>query len=90
MKRNKHKLALFLLIFGVLSSQEDCNDGYTWIDVLPETATILSESILNQFNCSDLRISACGPVLGAHTGPNFLGVSFYQTSNFPDPCILLQ
>ena len=42
MKRNKYKLALFLLIFGVLSSQEDCNDGYTLIDVLPETATILS------------------------------------------------
>ena len=42
MKRNKYTLALFLLIFGVLSSQENCNDGYTWIDVLPETATILS------------------------------------------------
>ena len=41
MKRNKHKLALFLLIFGVLSSQ-DCNEDYTFIDVLPETATILS------------------------------------------------
>ena len=50
MKRNKHKLALFLLIFGVLSSQEDCNDGYTLIDVLPETATILSgDSLL----CND-------------------------------------
>ena len=55
MKRNKHKLALLLLIFGVLSSQDDCNDGYTFIDVLPETATILSgDSCLYNFDLEAL------------------------------------
>ena len=61
MKRNKHIITLFSLIFGVLSSQ-DCNDGYSFIDVLPETATILD----GDYCLSDVDLDALSDLIGAN------------------------
>jgi len=44
---------------------------------VPEMAQVLDERLHEAFHWVDLRLFELGPVLGAHMGPGFVGVSFY-------------
>jgi len=44
---------------------------------VPEMARVLEERLREAFHWVDLRLFELGPVLGAHMGPGFVGVSFY-------------
>ncbi|MFC1998768.1 DegV family protein [Chloroflexota bacterium] len=42
-----------------------------------DEAEILKERIVSEFDCSEVYITDFTPVMGAHTGPGLLGLSFY-------------
>lgn len=44
---------------------------------VPEDAEELKVEILSQFDCPEFYITDFTPVIGAHTGPGSLGISFY-------------
>ena len=43
----------------------------------PEEAQSLKESILTRFNCHEFYLTDFTPVMGTHTGPKSIGISFY-------------
>ena len=45
-----------------------------------DNAIVLRNHIASQFNCVELFITECTPVMGVHTGPGLLGVAFYDES----------
>jgi DegV family protein with EDD domain len=44
---------------------------------VPLEAEILRQQVAEQFDCTELYITPLTPVMGAHTGPGVLGVTFY-------------
>lgn len=44
---------------------------------LPDLADKIREQIEGSFECEDIYVSECSPVMGAHTGPGLLGVAFW-------------
>ena len=47
---------------------------------VPEEAQELEEHIASEFNCVELYVGTFSPVIGAHTGPGLLGVSYWSES----------
>ncbi|MYB50035.1 MAG: DegV family protein [Dehalococcoidia bacterium] len=47
---------------------------------VPEEAQELEERIASEFNCIELYVGTFSPVIGAHTGPGLLGVSYWSES----------
>lgn len=45
---------------------------------VPEDATRLKKKILSEFECLEFYITDFTPVIGAHTGPGSIGISFYS------------
>jgi DegV family protein with EDD domain len=43
-----------------------------------ENAAILKDRITAQFNCKEIYITEFTPVMGAHTGPGLVGVTFWE------------
>jgi fatty acid-binding protein DegV len=43
-----------------------------------EAAEQLKSTIASRFECKELLLTDFTPVMGAHTGPNCLGVAFYN------------
>ncbi len=75
-KRAKGKLVDLL--------QEDVGEGRIHAAVLqgnaPDEARELEERIASEFNCAELYVGTFSPVIGAHTGPGLLGVSYWSES----------
>ena len=75
-KRAKGKLVDLL--------QEDVGEGRLHAAVLqgnaPDEAQELEERIASEFNCAELYVGTFSPVIGAHTGPGLLGVSYWSES----------
>ena len=75
-KRAKGKLVDLL--------HEDVGDGRLHAAVLqgnaPDEALELEERIASEFNCAELYVGTFSPVIGAHTGPGLLGVSYWSES----------
>ncbi len=44
----------------------------------PDEASELEQQVRGKFNCVELFISEIGPVLGVHSGPGALGLTFYS------------
>lgn len=42
-----------------------------------EEAGKLKDSIISRFDCKEIYITECTPVMGVHTGPGLVGVAFY-------------
>ena len=63
---------------------EDVGEGRLHAAVLqgnvPEDARELEERIASEFDCAELYIGTFSPVIGAHTGPGLLGVSYWSES----------
>ena len=47
---------------------------------VPDEAQELEERIASEFNCAELYVGTFSPVIGAHTGPGLLGVSYWSES----------
>ncbi len=47
---------------------------------VPGEARELEERIASEFNCGELYVGTFSPVIGAHTGPGLLGVSYWSES----------
>jgi len=75
-KRAKGKLVDLL--------HEDVGEGRLHAAVLqgnvPEEAQELEERIASEFDCAELYVGTFSPVIGAHTGPGLLGVSYWSES----------
>ena len=75
-KRAKSKLVDLL--------REDVGEGRLHAAVLqgnvPDEAKELEERIASEFDCAELYVGTFSPVIGAHTGPGLLGVSYWSES----------
>ncbi len=45
---------------------------------VPDEARELEERIASEFNCAELYVGTFSPVIGVHTGPGLLGVSYWS------------
>jgi len=48
---------------------------------VPEEAAKIKATILSQFNCIEFYVTDFTPVIGAHTGPGSIGISFYAADH---------
>ena len=46
----------------------------------PELANKMRNQIEALFECGEIYVSECSPVMGAHTGPGLIGVAFWSES----------
>ena len=73
-KRAKGKLVDLL--------RENVGEGRLHAAVLqgsvPDEARELEERIASEFDCAELYVGTFSPVIGAHTGPGLLGVSYWS------------
>jgi DegV family protein with EDD domain len=44
---------------------------------VPDEAEVLRQMVESEFDCVELFVTELTPVMGAHTGPGVLGVTFY-------------
>jgi fatty acid-binding protein DegV len=47
----------------------------------PEEAERLKADILSQFDCVEFYVTDFTPVIGTHTGPGSIGLSFYTADS---------
>jgi fatty acid-binding protein DegV len=48
---------------------------------VPEEAERLKADILSQFDCVEFYVTDFTPVIGTHTGPGSIGLSFYTADS---------
>jgi DegV family protein with EDD domain len=74
--RDKAMRRLLEIMRGRIGSDHILHVAVHHADI-PGEAERLKGQIASQFNCAELYVTGFTPIMGAHTGPGLLGLSFY-------------